>query len=122
MMKKYQQFRLVSNVNVRESQWAVQEIIILQEVFCVLLYWDTANDTFVLCKCTDIETSIWRCDKYILGYQLLYQLLFEFPFVGLWFDLEISYSGSFLMTLETKMNLTRLGKEGEGLGEQGKEG
>uniref|UniRef100_A0A8C1DUB0 Endoplasmic reticulum to nucleus signaling 1 n=2 Tax=Cyprinus carpio TaxID=7962 RepID=A0A8C1DUB0_CYPCA len=41
---------------------------------------------------------------------------------GLWFDLEISYNGSFLMTLETKMNLTRLGKEGEGLGEQGKEG
>ncbi|XP_076121345.1 testis-expressed protein 2 [Alosa pseudoharengus] len=41
---------------------------------------------------------------------------------GLWFDLEISYHGSFLMTLETKMNLSRLGKEGEGLGEQGKEG
>ncbi|KAJ8399647.1 hypothetical protein AAFF_G00407520 [Aldrovandia affinis] len=31
---------------------------------------------------------------------------------GLWFDLEISYNGSFLMTLETKMNLARLGKEG----------
>ncbi|XP_051996101.1 testis-expressed protein 2-like isoform X3 [Xyrauchen texanus] len=41
---------------------------------------------------------------------------------GLWFDLEISYNGSFLMTLETKMNLTRLGKEAEGFGEQGKEG
>ncbi|KAK7174132.1 hypothetical protein R3I93_001345 [Phoxinus phoxinus] len=41
---------------------------------------------------------------------------------GLWFDLEISYNGSFLMTLETKMNLTRLGKEGDSLGEQGKEG
>ncbi|CAL9693362.1 unnamed protein product [Knipowitschia caucasica] len=41
---------------------------------------------------------------------------------GLWFDLEITYGGSFLMTLETKMNLARLGKEGEGLGEQGKEG
>ncbi|KAM3598045.1 uncharacterized protein V6R79_012725 [Siganus canaliculatus] len=40
---------------------------------------------------------------------------------GLWFDLEVSYSGSFLMTLETKMNLARLGKEGEGLGEHGKE-
>ncbi|XP_033826651.1 testis-expressed protein 2 [Periophthalmus magnuspinnatus] len=40
---------------------------------------------------------------------------------GLWFDLEITYAGSFLMTLETKMNLARLGKEGEGLGEQGKE-
>uniref|UniRef100_A0A8C6TNU1 Testis expressed 2 n=1 Tax=Neogobius melanostomus TaxID=47308 RepID=A0A8C6TNU1_9GOBI len=40
---------------------------------------------------------------------------------GLWFDLEIMYTGSFLMTLETKMNLARLGKEGEGLGEQGKE-
>lgn len=43
---------------------------------------------------------------------------------GLWFDLEISYSGSFLMTLETKMNLIRLGKEGESLriGEAGKDG
>ncbi|XP_040001478.1 testis-expressed protein 2-like isoform X2 [Xiphias gladius] len=43
---------------------------------------------------------------------------------GLWFDLEISYSGSFLMTLETKMNLIRLGKEGESLrlGELGKDG
>ncbi|XP_052359313.1 testis-expressed protein 2 isoform X2 [Oncorhynchus keta] len=41
---------------------------------------------------------------------------------GLWFDLEVSYTGSFIMTLETKMNLARLGKEGEGLGEQGKEG
>ncbi|XP_077412526.1 testis-expressed protein 2 isoform X2 [Vanacampus margaritifer] len=40
---------------------------------------------------------------------------------GLWFDLEVSYMGSFLMTLETKMNLARLGKEGEGLGEHGKE-
>ncbi|KAM9296131.1 LOW QUALITY PROTEIN: testis-expressed protein 2-like [Gastrophryne carolinensis] len=45
---------------------------------------------------------------------------------GLWTDLEISYNGSFLMTLETKMNLTRLGKEPLGdafkVGEMGKEG
>ncbi|KAJ8345423.1 hypothetical protein SKAU_G00296160 [Synaphobranchus kaupii] len=43
---------------------------------------------------------------------------------GLWFDLDVSYNGSFLMTLQTKMNLTRLGKEGEGLrfGEPGKDG
>ncbi|XP_032391948.1 testis-expressed protein 2 isoform X2 [Etheostoma spectabile] len=43
---------------------------------------------------------------------------------GLWFDMEISYSGSFLMTLETKMNLIRLGKEGESVryGEIGKDG
>lgn len=43
---------------------------------------------------------------------------------GLWFDLEVAYSGSFLMTLETKMNLIRLGKEGESLrfGEPGKDG
>ncbi|XP_062294518.1 testis-expressed protein 2 [Scomber scombrus] len=40
---------------------------------------------------------------------------------GMWFDLEISYTGSFLMTLETKMNLARLGKEGEGFGEHGKD-
>lgn len=50
----------------------------------------------------------------------VYTCFFLF-FLGLWFDLEISYSGSFLMTLETKMNLARLGKEGEGLGEHGKE-
>ncbi|XP_007544823.1 testis-expressed sequence 2 protein-like isoform X1 [Poecilia formosa] len=43
---------------------------------------------------------------------------------GLWFDLEISYTGSFLMTLETKMILNRLGKEEESLrlGELGKDG
>ncbi|KAJ0051297.1 hypothetical protein NL108_018402 [Boleophthalmus pectinirostris] len=43
---------------------------------------------------------------------------------GLWFDLDVAYSGSFLMTLETKMNLIRLGKEEETLrfGEQGKDG
>ncbi|XP_033847693.1 testis-expressed protein 2-like isoform X1 [Periophthalmus magnuspinnatus] len=43
---------------------------------------------------------------------------------GLWFDLDVSYSGSFLMTLETKMNLIRLGKEEESLrfGEPGKDG
>ncbi|CAJ0959247.1 unnamed protein product [Ranitomeya imitator] len=33
---------------------------------------------------------------------------------GLWTDLEISYTGSFLMTLETKMNLTRLGRSRSG--------
>ncbi|MBN3294360.1 TEX2 protein, partial [Polypterus senegalus] len=45
---------------------------------------------------------------------------------GLWCDLEVSYTGSFLMTLETKMNLTRLGKDlpGEGPrpGDSGREG
>ncbi|XP_039091871.1 testis-expressed protein 2 isoform X3 [Hyaena hyaena] len=45
---------------------------------------------------------------------------------GLWIDLGMSYNGSFLMTLETKMNLTKLGKEPlvEALkvGEIGKEG
>ncbi|KAM4843744.1 testis-expressed protein 2 isoform 2-T2 [Thomomys bottae] len=45
---------------------------------------------------------------------------------GLWINLEVSYNGSFLMTLETKMNLTKLGKEPlvEALkvGEIGKEG
>lgn len=51
---------------------------------------------------------------------------FYFLILGLWIDLEMSYNGSFLMTLETKMNLTKLGKEplGEALkvGEIGKEG
>lgn len=51
-------------------------------------------------------------------------LFFFFSPSGLWFDLEMTYSGSFLMTLETKMNLIRLGKEGESLrpGEFGKDG
>ncbi|TNM86268.1 hypothetical protein fugu_008539 [Takifugu bimaculatus] len=42
----------------------------------------------------------------------------------LWFSLDVSYSGSFLMTLETKMNLIRLGKEDETSrsGECGKDG
>lgn len=49
------------------------------------------------------------------------------PFVdyqGLWFDVDVVYSGSFRMTLETKMNLIRLGKEGETprFGEPGKDG
>lgn len=54
------------------------------------------------------------------------KMLLSPTILGLWVDLEISYSGSFLMTLETKMNLTKLGKEplGEALkvGEIGKEG
>ncbi|XP_069511100.1 testis-expressed protein 2 [Ambystoma mexicanum] len=45
---------------------------------------------------------------------------------GLWVDLDISYNGSFLMTLETKMNLTKLGKEPLGeavkVGEIGRDG
>ncbi|NXD13926.1 TEX2 protein, partial [Nothocercus nigrocapillus] len=31
---------------------------------------------------------------------------------GLWVDLEVTYSGALQMTLETKMNLCKLGKEG----------
>uniref|UniRef100_UPI00358F4172 testis-expressed protein 2 isoform X2 n=1 Tax=Myxine glutinosa TaxID=7769 RepID=UPI00358F4172 len=38
---------------------------------------------------------------------------------GLWIDLEVSYKGSFQMTLETKMNLTRLGKESDSTKEEG---
>ncbi|PKU35094.1 testis-expressed sequence 2 protein [Limosa lapponica baueri] len=53
-------------------------------------------------------------------------LVIDVTDTGLWIDLEMSYNGSFLMTLETKMNLTKLGKEplGEALkvGEIGKEG
>jgi len=30
---------------------------------------------------------------------------------GLWVDMEVTYSGSLQMTLETKMNLCKLGKE-----------
>ncbi|XP_032832096.2 testis-expressed protein 2 isoform X2 [Petromyzon marinus] len=38
---------------------------------------------------------------------------------GLWVDLDVSYSGSFTMTLETKMNLTRLGKAVEAASDEG---
>lgn len=45
---------------------------------------------------------------------------------GLWVDMEVTYSGSLQMTLETKMNLYKLGKEalGEesGKAEDGREG
>lgn len=59
--------------------------------------------------------------KALALYRLPFRLILLY-FLGLWFDLDISYTGSFLMTLETKMNLTRLGKEAEGFGEQAKEG
>ncbi|KFQ99933.1 Testis-expressed sequence 2 protein, partial [Nipponia nippon] len=45
---------------------------------------------------------------------------------GLWVDMEVTYSGSLQMTLETKMNLCKLGKESaaeeSGPGEAGGEG
>ncbi|NWW87884.1 TEX2 protein, partial [Rhynochetos jubatus] len=45
---------------------------------------------------------------------------------GLWVDMEVTYSGSLQMTLETKMNLCKLGKENaaeeSGLAEAGGEG
>ncbi|NXU14422.1 TEX2 protein, partial [Pardalotus punctatus] len=45
---------------------------------------------------------------------------------GLWVDMEVTYSGSLQMTLETKMNLSKLGKESSaeesGLTEAGGEG
>ncbi|XP_068063374.1 testis-expressed protein 2-like isoform X2 [Anomalospiza imberbis] len=45
---------------------------------------------------------------------------------GLWVDMEVTYSGSLQMTLETKMNLSKLGKESSaeesGPAEAGKEG
>lgn len=58
--------------------------------------------------------------------EMAFFIFLFFSILGLWIDLEMSYNGSFLMTLETKMNLTKLGKEplGEALkvGEIGKEG
>lgn len=33
--------------------------------------------------------------------------------LGLWLELEVMYTGCLQMTLETKMNLCRLGKDGE---------
>lgn len=63
---------------------------------------------------------------YCVVVSVIPKMLLSPTILGLWVDLEISYSGSFLMTLETKMNLTKLGKEplGEALkvGEIGKEG
>ncbi|NXP40742.1 TEX2 protein, partial [Leiothrix lutea] len=45
---------------------------------------------------------------------------------GLWVDMEVTYSGSLQMTLETKMNLSKLGKESSaeesGPAEGGREG
>ncbi|RXN00762.1 Serine/threonine-protein kinase/endoribonuclease IRE1 [Acipenser ruthenus] len=73
------------------------------------------------------KESSWRFAVYACSPQLFQQatcLAYIAAGVGLWIDLEISYNGSFLMTLETKMNLTRLGKDpvGEGLGRVGEIG
>lgn len=32
---------------------------------------------------------------------------------GMWLELEVVYTGCFQMTLETKMNLCKLGKDGD---------
>lgn len=70
--------------------------------------------------CYWFSLCYWRgCQQAWVWYKKHHKSLFSFS--GLWFDLEVSYTGSFLMTLETKMNLARLGKEGEGLGEHGKD-
>ena len=37
--------------------------------------------------------------------------LFLSPLPGLWLELEVVYAGCLQMTLETKMNLCKLGKE-----------
>nr|XP_008116568.1 PREDICTED: testis-expressed sequence 2 protein isoform X2 [Anolis carolinensis] len=72
------------------------------------------------------ELTLTELDMGIAVPKILQAYKPSIDYKGLWIDLEISYNGSFLMTLETKMNLTKLGKEplSEALkvGEIGKEG
>uniref|UniRef100_A0A8C3LVG1 Testis expressed 2 n=1 Tax=Chrysolophus pictus TaxID=9089 RepID=A0A8C3LVG1_CHRPC len=72
------------------------------------------------------ELTLTELDMGIAVPKILQAFKPSIDYRGLWIDLEMSYNGSFLMTLETKMNLTKLGKEplGEALkvGEIGKEG
>jgi len=51
-----------------------------------------------------------------LDHNSLRNLLNSLPLLylqGLWLELELVYTGCLQMTLETKMNLCKLGKEGE---------
>lgn len=40
-----------------------------------------------------------------------YQCIMCFSILGLWLHLNIKYTGALQMTLETKINLSKLGKE-----------
>lgn len=48
---------------------------------------------------------------YLLAARLYLSL--SLCFQGLWLELEVMYTGCLQMTLETKMNLCKLGKDGE---------
>lgn len=72
------------------------------------------------------ELTLTELDMGVAVPQILQAFQPYVDYQGLWIDLEMSYNGSFLMTLETKMNLTKLGKEPLvevlKVGEIGKEG
>ncbi|XP_032065391.1 testis-expressed protein 2 isoform X2 [Thamnophis elegans] len=96
-------------------------------------YWSTLVSKKIQMKLSKIklpyfmnELTLTELDMGIALPKILQAYKPTIDYKGLWIDLEILYNGSFLMTLETKMNLTKLGKEplGEALksGEFGKEG
>lgn len=76
--------------------------------------------------CVTAGQPLWSRLKYLNNYQTDYRLdiywtikHYLLPFLshnspqGLWLELELLYTGCFQMTLETKMNLCKLGKDGE---------
>uniref|UniRef100_A0A3P9BYJ4 Testis expressed 2 n=1 Tax=Maylandia zebra TaxID=106582 RepID=A0A3P9BYJ4_9CICH len=99
------------------------------------LFWDFLTEPYwieqvskkIQMKLSKIRLPYFMNELTLTELDMVSYLTFFSPHIdlpSLWFDLEMTYSGSFLMTLETKMNLIRLGKEGESLrpGEFGKDG
>ncbi|CAN9510792.1 unnamed protein product [Ophioblennius macclurei] len=122
-----------------ESQGAEEESVAWLNAALGRIFWDFLNEPYwaqVVSKKIQLKLSKIRLPYFMneltlteldMGSQTPRILGASKPSVncrGLWFDLDVSYSGSFLMTLETKMNLIRLGKEAERLrlGELGKDG
>nr|XP_028568536.1 testis-expressed protein 2 isoform X2 [Podarcis muralis] len=128
--------KLPSDVHCEEETQEAWVNALLGRIFWDFLgekYWSDMVSKKIQMKLSKIklpyfmnELTLTELDMGIAMPKILQACKPAIDYKGLWIDLEISYSGSFLMTLETKMNLTKLGKEplGEALkvGEIGKEG
>ncbi|XP_008635790.1 PREDICTED: testis-expressed sequence 2 protein isoform X1 [Corvus brachyrhynchos] len=125
-----------ANVEAEEEEQEVWVNALLGRIFWDFLgekYWSDLVSKKIQMKLSKIklpyfmnELTLTELDMGIAVPKILQAFKPSIDHRGLWIDLEMYYNGSFLMTLETKMNLTKLGKEplGEALkvGEIGKEG
>ncbi|XP_032304104.1 testis-expressed protein 2 isoform X2 [Coturnix japonica] len=125
-----------AHVEAEEEEQEVWVNALLGRIFWDFLgekYWSDLVSKKIQMKLSKIklpyfmnELTLTELDMGIAVPKILQAFKPSIDYRGLWIDLEMSYNGSFLMTLETKMNLTKLGKEplGEALkvGEIGKEG